>query len=380
MLLFNPQPVPIWLPAGAGVADGALIYFYAGGTTTPLVVYTTDDGAAPHTNPVVADANGIFPPIFIPYGTYGYRITASNGAQIGPFVQLVQNPAPPDSGGGGGIVVTADQIFQTGFTMWTLSTGTLSGWVTMNDGTIGSAGSGATLRANADTQGLFTWLFDNVSDAYATVAGSRTTAAADFAANKTIVVPTMQGYLAGGLDTMGGSAANRIQVSTTISTTNLNTAATVASATGLCIGMYVVSANVPAGTTITAISGTALTLSAQASATAGGTAARFSMFTDAQVVGAVGGAISKVQALAELAAHNHGGVTTDNGQHQHGVAAAVEDGGTGANSAGGVKSATNNNLNTQPAGLHNHSIPSAGSSLAMSILNPMRVGTWRMKL
>lgn len=380
MLLFNPQPVPIWLPAGAGVASGAKIYFYAGGTTTPLTVYTSDDGAAPHANPVVADANGIFPPIFIPYGTFGYRITASNGAAIGPYVQLVQNPAPPDSGGGGGIVVTSDQIFQTGDPIWLLSTGTRSGWVAMNGGTIGSAGSGGTLRANADTEDLFTFLFDNLSDTYATVSGGRTTPAADFAANKTIVVPTMAGYLAGCVDNASGSAANRIQVSTTISTTNLNTSATVASATGLCIGMFVVSTNVPAGTTITAISGTTLTLSAQATATASGTAARFSMVTDAEVIGAVGGAISKIQALSELATHNHGGATSTDPGHQHGFTALFDSGAPASSGSGAGQGGSTANSNTQPAGAHNHTINSAGSSLPMAILNPMRLGRWLIKL
>ena len=57
----------------------------------------------------------------------------------------------------------------------------------MNDGTSGSASSGATSRANADTQALFSLLWDNISNAWAPVSGGRgATAAADFAANKTI--------------------------------------------------------------------------------------------------------------------------------------------------------------------------------------------------
>jgi hypothetical protein len=63
--------------------------------------------------------------------------------------------------------------------------------------------------------------------------------------------------------------------STTISTTNGSPTATVASATGLAIGMTVGSANIPDKTTITNISGTTLTLSANATGTAGGTGAVF---------------------------------------------------------------------------------------------------------
>lgn len=109
----------------------------------------------------------------------------------------------------------------------------------------------------------------------------------------------MRGVGAVGRDDMGGTAANRLQISTTISTTSTSASATVASASGLAAGMFVISANVPANTTITAISGTTLTLSNPASGTAGGTAARFSQFNDAQVLGVVFGAPSYTILLAQ---------------------------------------------------------------------------------
>lgn len=66
-----------------------------------------------------------------------------------------------------------------------------TGWVKENGGTIGSAASGATTRANADTINLYTVLwneFDNTELPIQTSGGSPTTrgasAAADFAANK----------------------------------------------------------------------------------------------------------------------------------------------------------------------------------------------------
>lgn len=371
---------PLFDPSTRQPAGGAKAYFYMGSTTTPLRVTTTDDGSTPLPWPVVADASGILPPIFIPYGPYGYRLTTATGSTIGNTVSLVQNPAPPASGGGGGIIVTQDQIFQTGDPKWVLRRGTMSGWVLMNGGTIGNAGSGGTLRANADASALFTYLFDNLPDAYAPVSGGRTTASADFAAGKTIVVPTMAGYLAGCVDDLGGSAANRLQRSTTISTTNANTSATVADATGLSIGMFVMSANVAAGTTIADISGTTITLSGNASATASGTAVRFSMIEDAQVVGATGGIISKIQALKEMAQHNHGGATTSDGQHQHAFAALFDSGASAGPGVGAGQGGTPSNSSTQPAGLHSHGIPNAGSSLPMGILPPMRQGSWYMKL
>jgi hypothetical protein len=63
--------------------------------------------------------------------------------------------------------------------------------------------------------------------------------------------------------------------SITITTTNASATATASSATGLEVGMTVVSANLPANTTIIAISGTTLTLSNKATAGASGTAATF---------------------------------------------------------------------------------------------------------
>lgn len=382
MLLWNPVPIPVFNPSTGERAAGAKAYFYVGGTITPLTVFTTDDGSAPHPWPVVADANGVFPAIFIPYGSYGQRVTSSAGTIISPTVSTIQNPAPPDSGGGGGIVVTADQIFQTGDPLWRMRSGAISGWVAMNGGTIGNAGSGGTLRANADASALFTYLFDNLSDTYAPVSGGRTTASADFGSGKTIVVPTMAGYLAGCVDNASGSAANRIQVSTTISTTNANTSATVADATGLCIGMYVVSANVPAGTTITDITGTTLTLSGNASATASGTDARFSIFPDAQTLGAVAGTSSIVQAAKQVGLHTH---TTDNSgplTHNHVFGSQVTlSYQTGLTTLdvfipGGSAATGTNNVSLAHA--HNALQNTGGQS--MPNMPPTRLGTWYMKL
>lgn len=68
------------------------------------------------------------------------------------------------------------------------------GWVAMNDGTIGSAASGATTRANSDTLALYTLLWDNISNTWAPVSTGRgASALADFNANKTITLPRQLG-------------------------------------------------------------------------------------------------------------------------------------------------------------------------------------------
>jgi len=77
-------------------------------------------------------------------------------------------------------------------------------WVHANGNTIGNASSSGSERANADTEQLFTLLWDSMADAQAAVSGGRGgSAAADFAANKNIVIPDMQGMIAVGT---GGTA------------------------------------------------------------------------------------------------------------------------------------------------------------------------------
>lgn len=84
--------------------------------------------------------------------------------------------------------------FTTGDVKLTLKTTADTGWVLMDDKTIGDASSGATGRANADTQALFTLLWNNTADAQCAVSTGRgASAAADFAAHKTIALPKALG-------------------------------------------------------------------------------------------------------------------------------------------------------------------------------------------
>ena len=84
--------------------------------------------------------------------------------------------------------------FTTGDVKLTIKTVADAAWVLMNDGTIGNAASGGTTRANADTVALFTLLYNNTADADCAVSGGRgASAAADYAANKTIALPKALG-------------------------------------------------------------------------------------------------------------------------------------------------------------------------------------------
>lgn len=82
----------------------------------------------------------------------------------------------------------------TGDAFLTLKSVAPAGWLMMNDGTIGSAASGATTRANDDTQDLYELLWNNVSNTYAAVTGGRgSDAESDFLANKPIALTKQLG-------------------------------------------------------------------------------------------------------------------------------------------------------------------------------------------
>ena len=92
------------------------------------------------------------------------------------------------------MIPVQNAIWSTGDVKITLKTVADAGWVLMNDGTIGNAASTGTARANADTEALFTLLWNNTTDANCAVSGGRgASAAADYAANKTIALPKVLG-------------------------------------------------------------------------------------------------------------------------------------------------------------------------------------------
>jgi hypothetical protein len=77
-------------------------------------------------------------------------------------------------------------FFSTGDTKTTFKTVADTGWIMLNDGTFGSATSGSSTRANADTLALFTLFFNNIADADApllTSGGGATTRAAQVSAS-----------------------------------------------------------------------------------------------------------------------------------------------------------------------------------------------------
>lgn len=87
---------------------------------------------------------------------------------------------------------------RTGDYKISLSSFTPFGWVPANDGSIGTAGSGATTRANIDTWPLYNLLWNNVLDHWAPVATGRgVSAIADFATKAMTLTRTLGRVIAG---------------------------------------------------------------------------------------------------------------------------------------------------------------------------------------
>lgn len=371
--IFDPRPTTYYDENGR-VATGALAYFYEAETSTPITVYTDTALTTAHAFPVVANSRGVFPPIYIDYASGPYRaVIKSSAGIILNDAAYIPNEAPPSSGGG--VSVTETQIFRTGFAMWVPQTGPIDGFVRMNGRTIGSASSGATEYAAAGAEDLFTWIWSKIGDTYAPVSSGRgISAAVDWAANKTIVVPSMQGRAPIGADDMGGSAANVIQVSTTISVTSGSPTATVTSAVGLARGMICI-IDVSNTAVISSISGTTVTFTANYSgATNAGASLRASFFSDAQLPGASGGSQTITQTSAEMPAHDH---DWDDPGHHHTDNELLSVAGSGPAYTGSAITVQPSVTGDSTTGI---TFNSAGSGLPTKIVQPSMIGTFYIKL
>lgn len=218
---FNASNTQTIDPRSGLPASGAKLYFFEGGTTTPLTVYRDYTVGIEHPNPITLDAYAVVPAIFLANdgSFYRYRLVMSDGFLV-TDTDGIPVIGPTVSGGGGGDPVTpvdSRTLFQTGDEKWRYGTGFHDGWVRENGRTIGSATSGATERANADCEALFLYLWQ--TDANLSVLGGRgASAAADWAANKQLTLPDMRGRAAFGLDGMGNSNAGRIPAASITST------------------------------------------------------------------------------------------------------------------------------------------------------------------
>ena len=186
--------------------DGRL-YFFAAGTTTLQSAYQDVALTLPYPNPIVLDSAGRVPAFYLADGQIKIRMTNAAGVtQVAADNLLVIGAS---SGSGSPPSVDATTVLQVGDLKARYGTGAHTGWVRANGRTIGSGSSGATERANADCQELFEYLWTEDAN-LAVSTGRGASAAADWAANKTIALPDWRGCNLAGLDDMGASAAGRL--------------------------------------------------------------------------------------------------------------------------------------------------------------------------
>lgn len=181
--------------------------FQAGTTATPQSAFQDTGLTLPLPNPIICDASGRLPQFFLADGLIKIRLDDQFGVtQVVADNILVIGPS---AGGGGGSTIDPTTIASTGDLKWSYGTQVITGWVRMNGRTIGSATSGASERANSDTQALFQYLWS--ADPNLAVSGGRgASSSADFSANKTIALPDLRGRVIAGLDDMGNTAAGRL--------------------------------------------------------------------------------------------------------------------------------------------------------------------------
>jgi microcystin-dependent protein len=202
---------------GRPLSGGKLYIIQAGTTSTPQNAYQDSGLTILHPNPLVCDSAGRLPQFFLADGQIKVRLADANGVN-----QTLPGGGPsgldnilvigPSGGGGGGGTIDPTTILTTGDLKVTYGTGVITGFVRANGRTMGSVTSGATERANADCQSLFQYLWGADTN-LAVSTGRGASAAADWAANKTIALPDWRGRALAGLDDMGNTAAGRLTAS-----------------------------------------------------------------------------------------------------------------------------------------------------------------------
>jgi hypothetical protein len=308
---------------------GGLLYFYQVGTVATVQNSFQDTGLTlVNPWPLVLDSNGRIPNFYLSNGSVHIRLTDANGVVQFDIPSILVVGA--SSGGGGGGSVDPTTIASTGDVKFRFTGEFVTGWVKANAQTIGSATSGATQRANADTQALFIYEWTNCPDAHCPVLGGRgASGLADFNANKQLTLPDCRGRICGvGLDDMGNAAAGRIFAQ-----------------------------NVTSG---------------------GG--------DTTTTPNATGGEAFHTLLLAEMAAHNHGVFLADPGHAHAGIIGAASVTGQLAGGAGvpyqdpaNTSSATTGITINDGAG-HNNATAIQGSSIGHNTMGPFMLGTWYLKL
>ncbi len=188
--------------------SGCLLYFYVAGTVaTPQNAFADFSLTQALPNPAQCDQSGRVPLHWLADGLIHIRLTDASGVvQVDATLQVL---GPSSGGGGGGGTVDPTTILSSGDLKVKYGAGPLIGFVRANGLTIGNASSGASERANADTQNLFVYLYG--ADPNLAVSGGRTgNALNDYNASKQLTLPDWAGRAIAALDDLGAGAKGRL--------------------------------------------------------------------------------------------------------------------------------------------------------------------------
>lgn len=98
--------------ANALPLSGARLSFFQAGTTTPITVYQDEAEATPWTNPVVADAAGVFPPIYVTASSfYKFVLTDADGIVL-QTVDNIRAPATGITDGSKGDIIVSGDVWR----------------------------------------------------------------------------------------------------------------------------------------------------------------------------------------------------------------------------------------------------------------------------
>lgn len=201
-----PLAMAVQVDSAGNQMPGCLLSFFVAGTVATPQNSFSDFGLS--LNPlatVTCDQSGRLPMFWLADGLIHVRLTTSDGIPV--IDTTMQVLGPSSGGGGGGSTVDPTTILSTGDEKVRYGTGPLAGFVRENGLTIGNSTSGATERANPDTQPLWVYLY--VTDPNLVVSGGRTgNALNDYNASKTITTPDMRGKANIALADMGNSATS----------------------------------------------------------------------------------------------------------------------------------------------------------------------------
>lgn len=201
----SPLSLTVFLDESGDIVRPARLFVSRPQTETPIIVFQDALLSVPHQQPIVTTGTGRCPQIWVGTDPYRIRVFDAWGQLIEDIDNIPGAVSPNGGGGGGGGGDTpAARLFNTGDMKECYGIDPIEGYVRANGNTIGQPTSGATERANADTEALYKWLW--ARDTNLVVVGGRGSSAdGDWTAAKQLTLPNFCGRAPTCVGNFGGN-------------------------------------------------------------------------------------------------------------------------------------------------------------------------------